>query len=149
MDEDQDMIEVDQEDQAMDTSESPEEQQWKGVIEALQGDHVHNRVHVMTKHVSTLITSQVDKLLKSIIVDMVMEKFIRVMQTLMERLGCPTRRMEAPVIDRLITMAGLQFMEGIPAGFEQQSTLTVERVIPALMEAFRAKNESRSQPSIE
>lgn len=105
------MIEVDQEDQAMDTSESPGEQQWKRIVETLQ--------EVMTKHVSTLITGQIDKLLTSIIVDMVMEK-------LNSRLGCPTQTMKAPIIKGLITMMGLQLMEGILCS-EQQSTLTAER----------------------
>ena len=128
MDEDQEMIEVDQEDQAMDTSESPGEQQWKGIIEALQED--------MTNHVSTLITGHIDKLLTPIIVDMVMEKAICALQTkLKDRLGCPTQSTEAPIIKRLITMMGTQLMEGILCS-EQQSTLTAERVIPAMMEAL-------------
>ena len=128
MDEDQEMIEVDQEDQAMDTSESPGEQQWKGIIEALQED--------MTNHVSTLITGHIDKLLTPIIVDMVMEKAICALQTkLKDRLGCPTQSTEAPIIKRLITMMGIQLMEGILCS-EQQSTLTAERVIPAMMEAL-------------
>ena len=113
MDEDQEMIEVDQEDQVMDTSESPGEQQWKRIVETLQ--------EVMTKHVSTLITGQIDKLLTSIIVDMVMEK-------LKDRLGCPTQTMKAPIIKRPITMMGLQLMEGILCS-EQQSTLTAEEHI--------------------
>ena len=123
MDEDQEMIEVDQEDQAMDTSESPGEQQWKRIVETLQED--------MTKHVSTLITGQIDKLLTSIIVDIVMD-----LQTkLKDRLGCPTQTMEARIIERLITMMGLRLMEGILRS-EQQSTLTTERVIPGMMDAL-------------
>lgn len=126
--EDQEMIEVDQEDQAMDTSESPGEQQWKGIIEALQED--------MTKHVSTLITGHIDKLLTPIIVDMVMGKAIRALQTkLKDRLGCPTQSTEAPIIKRLITMMGIQLMKGILCS-EQQSTLTAETVIPAMMEVL-------------
>ena len=129
MDEDQEMIEVDQEDQAMDTSESPGEQQWKGIIEALQED--------MTNHVSTLITGHIDKLLTPIIVDMVMEKAIRALQTkLKDRLGCLTQSTEASIIKRLIAMMGIQLMEGLILRSEQQSTLTAERVIPAMMEAL-------------
>ena len=121
MDEDQEMIDVDQEDQAMDTSESPGEQQWKGIIEALQED---------------MITGHIDRLLTPIIVDMVMEKAICALQTkLKDRLGCPTQSTEAPFIKRLITMMGIQLMEGILCS-EQQSTLTAERVIPAMMEAL-------------
>ena len=128
MDEDQEMIEVDQEDQSMDTSESPGGQQWKGIIEALQED--------MTKHVSTLITGHIDKLLTPIIVDMVMGKAIRALQTkLKDRLGCPTQSTEAPIIKRLITMMGIQLMKGILCS-EQQSTLTAETVIPAMMEVL-------------
>ena len=136
MDEDQEMIEVDQEDQAMDTSESPGEQQWKGIIEALQED--------MTNHVSTLITGHIDKLLTPIIVDMVMEKAICALQTkLKDRLGCPTQSTEAPIIKRLITM-GIQLMEGILCS-EQQSTLTAERVIRAMMEALGNFEQIMSQ----
>ena len=136
MDEDQEMIEVDQEDQAMDTSESPGEQQWKGNIEALQED--------MTNHVSTLITGHIDKLLTPIIVDMVMEKAICALQTkLKDRLGCPTQSTEAPIIKRLITMMGM-LMEGILCS-EQQSTLTAERVIPAMMEALGNFEQIMSQ----
>ena len=126
--EDQEMIEVDQEDQAMDTSESPGEQQWKGIIEALQED--------MTKHVSTLITGHIDKLLTPIIVDMVMVKAIRALQTkLKDRLGFPTQSTEAPIIKRLTTMMGIQLMKGILCS-ERQSTLTAETVIPAMMEVL-------------
>ena len=135
--EDQEMIEVDQEDEAMDTSDSPGEQQWKTIIEALQED--------MTNHVSTLITGQIDKLLTSIIVDIVVERVIRALQTkLMDRLGCPTQSTEAPIIKRLITMIGIQLMEGILC-FEQQSTLTAERVIPAMMEALGNFEQIMSQ----
>ena len=128
MDEDQEMIEVDQEDQAMDTSESPGEQQWKRIVETLQED--------MTKHVSTLITGQIDKLLTPIIVDMLMERVILSLKTkLKDRLGCPTQSTKASIIKRLITMMGIQLMEGILCS-QQQSTLTAERVIPEMMEAL-------------
>ena len=137
MDEDQEMIEVDQEDQAMDTSESPGEQQWKRIVETLQED--------MTNHVSTLITGHIDKLLTSLIADLVVEKTIRALQTkLKDRLGCPTQSTEAPIIKRLITMMGIQFMEVIVRS-EQQSTLTAERVIPAMMEALGNFEQIMSQ----
>ena len=81
----------------------------------------------------------------SIIVDMVMERVIRSLKTkLKDRLGCPTQSTEAPIIKRLITMMGIQFMEVIVRS-EQQSTLTAERVIPAMMEALGNFEQIMSQ----
>ena len=81
----------------------------------------------------------------SIIVDMVMERVIRSLKTkLKDRLGCPTQSTEAPIIKRLITMIAIQLMEGILCS-EQQSTLTAERVIPAMIKALGNFEQIMSQ----